>query len=351
MKQQESLDTNKMGGGEESTPTRPTEPNLPSYPDWSISMQAYYGGGATPPFFPTTVAPPPTPHPYTWGTQHAFVPPYGTPVPYPALYPPAGVYPYPNMPPAPNAGPTNMNTEAKARSGKDQALNKKMKLATGGKAGSGSGNEGATLSGSEGSSGESDDDDIHGYANKKGGYNQMIVDGSNSQNAAVTNVQSSILGNQTVPGANLNIEMNLWNANTTNDGTTNLRPNSSNLSQAPMIGSQGVVTNRRIHDDRDLKREKRKQSNRESARRSRLRKQAECEELQAKVEKLTDENQMLRDELQRLSEGCHKLASENSSIEEELSKVYGSKAVSDYEINNLNSAPSVPAALRATFET
>lgn len=29
--------------------------------------------------------------------QHPLMPPYGTPVPYPALYPPAGVYAHPSM--------------------------------------------------------------------------------------------------------------------------------------------------------------------------------------------------------------------------------------------------------------
>ena len=55
-------------------------------------------------------------------------------------------------------------------------------------------------------------------------------------------------------------------------------------------------------DERDVKRERRKQSNRESARRSRLRKQAECELLQR-------ENQLLRDEIQSLKDenaGLHK---------------------------------------------
>ena len=43
-------------------------------------------------------------------------------------------------------------------------------------------------------------------------------------------------------------------------------------------------------DERELKRQRRKQSNRESARRSRLRKQAECEDLGKRVDKLQDEN-------------------------------------------------------------
>ncbi|GJY17349.1 retrovirus-related pol polyprotein from transposon TNT 1-94 [Tanacetum coccineum] len=52
-----------------------------------------------------------------------------------------------------------------------------------------------------------------------------------------------------------------------------------------------------VQDERELKRQKRKQSNRESATRSRLRKQADCEELQARVEALNSENHSLRDEL------------------------------------------------------
>lgn len=42
--------------------------------------------------------------------------------------------------------------------------------------------------------------------------------------------------------------------------------------------------------------------------------QAECEELQKRVESLGSENQTLREELQRVSEECKKLTSENDSI-------------------------------------
>lgn len=42
--------------------------------------------------------------------------------------------------------------------------------------------------------------------------------------------------------------------------------------------------------------------------------QAECEELQKRVEALGGENRSLREELQKLSEECQKLASENNSI-------------------------------------
>lgn len=42
--------------------------------------------------------------------------------------------------------------------------------------------------------------------------------------------------------------------------------------------------------------------------------QAECEELQRRVESLGNENRSLREELQKVSEECEKLTSENNSI-------------------------------------
>lgn len=49
-----------------------------------------------------------------------------------------------------------------------------------------------------------------------------------------------------------------------------------------------------LQDEREVKRQRRKQSNRESARRSRLRKQAECEALAVRVNELMNENVKLR---------------------------------------------------------
>lgn len=54
-------------------------------------------------------------------------------------------------------------------------------------------------------------------------------------------------------------------------------------------------------DDKELKKQRRKQSNRESARRSRLRKQAECESLQIENKELKAEIQKLKDEKAELS--------------------------------------------------
>ncbi|XP_051126967.1 G-box-binding factor 1-like isoform X2 [Andrographis paniculata] len=343
-----------MGPGEEGTPTKsskpassvqeaPSMPATPAYPDWSSSMQAFYGAGATPPFFASTVASP-TPHPFLWGGQHPLMPPYGTPVPYPALYPPGGVYPHPNMAPGnapgiqnPASVHGNIGLDAKATEGKERALGKKAKRTAGlggkagesGKAASGSGNDVGTQSaesGSEGSSDASDENDQEFPATKKGSFDQMLADGANAQNNAIpSNSQAPVPGNPVPSGpvTNLNIGMDLWNP-AAGSGSMMLRPSPPGVSPG---NQSGYVSDQWIQDERELKRQKRKQSNRESARRSRLRKQAECEELQQRVECLISENRTLEEELQRLNEECKKLASENNSIKEELTKLCGSDDV------------------------
>ncbi|KAF5463943.1 hypothetical protein F2P56_014066 [Juglans regia] len=328
-----------MGTGEESAPPKPSKsasstqeiPTTPSYPDWSSSMQAYYGPGATPPpFFASTVASP-TPHPYLWGSQHPLIPPYGTPVPYPALYPPGGVYAHPNMATIPNSVQTNAELEGKGPDGKDRVSAKKPKVISGnsGKAGesakatSGSGNDGASQSAESGTEGSSDGSDENNdqqdfAASKKGSFHQMLADGSVPGKPVVS-----------MPTTNLNIGMDLWSASPGGAGATKVRPNPS----PTMIGCEGVMPDQWIQDERELKRQKRKQSNRESARRSRLRKQAECEELQVRVENLSNENRALRDEMQRLSEECENFTSENNSIKEELTRICGPDAVANLERN------------------
>ncbi|KAK4368017.1 hypothetical protein RND71_011809 [Anisodus tanguticus] len=298
-----------MGAGEESTPTKLSKP---------ASTQAYYNAGATPPFFASPVTSP-APHPYLWGGQHPLMPPYGTPVPYPALYPPTGVYARPNMATTPNTAQANPESDGKGPEGKDRNSSKKVKASSGGTAGdsgkvtSGSGNDGATQSDesrSESTSDTNDENDNHVRfcCKQEGKLDQILADGASAQ---TVNYLTSIHGNPvTVPATNLNIGMDVWNA------------------------SSGAIKNSQMRlDERELKRQKRKQSNRESARRSRLHKQAECEELQLRVEALSNENHSLKDELQRVSEECEKLTSENNSIKEELMRWCGPDAVSKLESN------------------
>ncbi|CAN8328130.1 unnamed protein product [Cochlearia groenlandica] len=303
-----------MGTSEEKTPFKPSKPASSSqdipptpYPDWSNSMQAYYGGGGAPnPYFPTPVGSP-SPHPYMWGAQHHMMPPYGTPVPYPAMYPPGTVYAHPSMPMPPTSGPTNKETAKDQASGKKSKGNSKRKGEGSEKAPSGSGNDGVSQSDESDTAGSSDENDEN--ANQQGSarkpsFGQMLADAS-SQSNTTGEIQGSMPMKPVVPGTNLNMGMDLWS-------------------------SQGGVA---VKDERELKRQKRKQSNRESARRSRLRKQAECEQLQQRVESLSNENQSLRDELQRLSGECEKLKSENSTIQDELMRVHGPEAVANLEQN------------------
>ena len=76
-------------------------------------------------------------------------------------------------------------------------------------------------------------------------------------------------------------------------------------------------------DERELKRQRRKQSNRESARRSRLRKQAECEELGGRVDALSTENITLRAELKRLNDACGSLETDNKTLADKLKVIKG----------------------------
>ncbi|KAK1433267.1 hypothetical protein QVD17_10176 [Tagetes erecta] len=333
-----------MGAGEESSPAKHSkstsnqETPPPSYPDWSSSMQAYYGSGVAPPFFASTV-PSPT-HPYAWGGQHPMMPPYGTPVPY-AIYPP-GVYGHPGMPMTPGTVQPNTEMETKTSNGKDRVSKKSKGIsenvhATGsktgesGKAASSSGNDGATQSaesGNNGSSDASDEDNQQEYSGgKKGSFHQMLADANARNNNSGPNVQMPVPGNPVVsiPATNLNMGMDLWNQSA-GSGSTKMQPNHSGFSQ-PVVPPP-IMADQWVQDERELKRQKRKQSNRESARRSRLRKQAECEELQGRVETLNSENHSLRDELQRLSEECGKLSAENDSIKDELTRFFGPEAVS-----------------------
>ncbi|OMO56856.1 hypothetical protein CCACVL1_26212 [Corchorus capsularis] len=334
-----------MGAEEESTPAKPSKPTAstqeipttPSYTDWSTSMQAYYGAGATPPpFFASTVASP-APHPYIWGGQHPLMPPYGTPVPYPAMYPPGGVYAHPNMAVTPSSAHNNADQEGKGTEGKDRAAAKKVKGTTGNKVGesakaaSGSGNDGGSQSGESGSEGTSDGSDENNHqehaAGKKGSFDQMLAD-ANAQSGALVPGKPVV----SMPATNLNIGMDLWSGSPAAAGAAKMRPNSSGAVAAVAPG--GVMADQWIQDERELKRQKRKQSNRESARRSRLRKQAECEELQARVESLANENRNLRDELKKLSDECEKLTSENGSIKDELTRICGPDAVTNLEQEN-----------------
>ncbi|XVE82665.1 hypothetical protein DITRI_Ditri16bG0024100 [Diplodiscus trichospermus] len=230
-----------MGTEEESTPAKPSKPSAsnqeipttPSYPDWSNPMQAYYGAGATPPpFFASTVASP-TPHPYLWGGQHPLMPPYGTPVPYPAIYPAGGVYAHPNVATTPSLAQNNTVHDGKGANGKDQGATKKSKGTSGSKGGesrkaaSGSGNDGASQSGDSGTEGTSDGTDENNQepAGKRGSFDQMLADANAQSNTAGALVPGKPI--VSMPATTLNIGMDLWSGSPAATGAPKVRANSS----------------------------------------------------------------------------------------------------------------------------
>jgi hypothetical protein len=82
--------------------------------------------------------------------------------------------------------------------------------------------------------------------------------------------------------------------------TINMNNNKTNTNNNATAAAINIKTESAA-DDRELKRQRRKQSNRESARRSRLRKQAETEELGNILERYATENMKLRSAVERLA--------------------------------------------------
>ncbi|XP_010548354.1 PREDICTED: G-box-binding factor 1-like isoform X4 [Tarenaya hassleriana] len=261
-----------MGTGEGSTPSKSSKPSsstqeVPSvpYPDWSSSVQAYYGVGGTPAaFFPTPVASP-SPHPYMWGAQHPMMPPYGTPVPYPALYPPGGIYAHPSMPMAPNSAPANTENVVKDQtSAKKSKENSKGKGEGGEKKGaaSGSGNDGVSRSGESETEDSSDGNDENTNqqakgSSRKGSSEQTMADGTLLMilkpnmvsgicfyfsffltRIIIDTVQGIVPVKAVAPSSNLNIGMDLWSP----EGASKMRPNTSNaIVPAPPLAARGGV--------------------------------------------------------------------------------------------------------------
>ncbi|XP_014520625.1 G-box-binding factor 1 isoform X2 [Vigna radiata var. radiata] len=102
------------------------------------------------------------------------------------------------------------------------------------------------------------------------------------------------------------------------------------LNQDLETGLDAIGTNTELVklEEDEIRRERKRQSNRESARRSRMRKERECEELHKKMEILKDENSMLTQRLKSLSEECLEICNENDAIEEELVNMYGTESIS-----------------------
>ncbi|XP_030501220.2 bZIP transcription factor 16 [Cannabis sativa] len=347
-------------------------------PDWS-GFQAY---SPMPPH--GFLASSPQPHPYMWGVQH-IMPPYGTsPHPYVAMYPHGGLYAHPSMPPGsypfspfaippPNgiaaeaSGNTPGSIEADGRPSevKEKLPIKRSKGSLGslnmitgknselGKTSGGSANGGYSKSAESASEGSSEGSDVNSQDDSqlKSGGRQDSLEGDASQNGnsmhgpqnggpntphsmvnQTMNIMPITAGGGGAPGAvpgpatNLNIGMDYWGA----PAASAIPALRGKVPSTPVAG--GIVTAGSrdsvqsqlwLQDERELKRQKRKQSNRESARRSRLRKQAECDELAQRADALKEENANLRSEVNRIRSEYDQLLSENTSLKEKLGEVPG----------------------------
>ncbi|CAH8300080.1 unnamed protein product [Eruca vesicaria subsp. sativa] len=311
-------------------------------PEWS-GFQAY---SPMPPH--GYVASSPQPHPYMWGVQH-MMPPYGTPThPYVTMYPPGAMYGHPSMPPgsypyspyampSPNgtteaaSGNTTGGTEgdAKQSEGKEKLPIKRSRGSLGSLNMITGKNPGASANGAyskrhSASDGSSEGSDANSQNNSGSGHDgKDASENGGSANADHRNGSVGTPVSQTVPimpvtaagvpcpPTNLNIGMEYWGAPPTSASTP------VHGVVAP-VARDGGHSQSWLHDDREVKRQKRKQSNRESARRSRLRKQAECDELAQRAEVLNGENASLRAEINKLRSQCEELTSENTSLKDQL---------------------------------
>ncbi|PWZ10381.1 Transcription factor HBP-1a [Zea mays] len=262
------------------------------YPEWP-SFQAY---SAIPPhaFFPPTVPANPQAHPYMWGPQmlpisetlppgpplfSPIVPPYGTPPPPPyVMYPPGTVYAHPSTPPAMHpfghySVPTNGHAETHGAA--PSAL--EMNGASFSSESEGSDENSQNDSHSKDNDGKEDGDSQNGmsYSASQGVVNQTMAMLPMQPGAMVGGVPSSTT-------ANLNIGVDYWAA--PGSALSPQRTAKRQLVQLEETNGKIHPTHHRlclyhvqiVQDERELKKQKRKQPNRESARRSRLRKKVLC---------------------------------------------------------------------------
>ncbi|CAF2122794.1 unnamed protein product [Brassica napus] len=296
----------------------------------------------------------PQPHPYMWRVQH-MMPPYGTPPhPYVTMYPPGGMYAHPSMPPgsypyspmpSPNgvteaSGNTTGGTEGDSkRSDVKEKLpirrSKRILSMMKGKNNEPGKNSGASAnvayskrhSDSDGSSEGSDanyqidsgSSQDGKDASENGGSANGLQNGSVGTPLPTVSQKVPIMPNTApgvpVPPTNLNIGMGYWGAPIPGMHGKVSTPVPGVFAQMSRDGGHSQPW---LQEERELKRQRRKQTNREAAQRSRLRKEAEFDQLAQYTEVLSAENASLRAEMNRLKSQREELTSENTSLKDLL---------------------------------
>ncbi|KAI3818522.1 hypothetical protein L1987_12331 [Smallanthus sonchifolius] len=322
-----------MGNCEEAKDCKPEVTSSPPaeqqqtshvYSDWS--MQAYYGPRmAVPPYFSTAVASGHPPPPYMWGPLPHMMPPYA------AIYPHGGVYAHPGVTVAgnPNPTPIPIDSPAKSSGNSDRGLIKKLKRSDELTMSIGNNNG---ISNSQETEGSSEGGD--GSTSCKNG--QKRIRGGSSTSSEVGKTEQSDANGVSKKVTGVKILGKEVGAVISGDSGTELE-----LKKSPAAANMAIVSSTLVlQNERELKKEKRKRSNRESARRSRLRKQAEAEELGARVESLFSENLKLKSEINQLTVNSANLKLQNAKLLEKLKKAQLEQPTEDPRSDNKGSSLS-----------
>ncbi|KAL8554190.1 hypothetical protein ACS0TY_002412 [Phlomoides rotata] len=338
-----------MGSSEERKPCKPEKPPSPTrdqndvhaYPDWAM-MQPYFGPRfAVPPYLNSVVAPQ-TPPPYMWVPPQSMIHPYG--VPYAAYYAPGAIYGHPGVAMAGTA--FSMDTSVKSSGNTDGSLKKKLKEGDGLAISIGNGHADSGEHGKDNRplDSEENDDSSDGSNGSPvvAGQKSMKRSRPGSPNIAAANVKAQKKGSpknliETSQPANIPAK-----TEETIDAVLELK-DPCGLDVKPIMNVPGEAW---LQNERELKQERRKQSNRESARRSRLRKQAEAEQLTIKVQSLTTENLSLKSKIYDFKEICKKLELENAKL---MDKLEGEE-INFHKIDDLRLKPVGTANLLARVE-
>ncbi|XP_034904849.1 G-box-binding factor 3 isoform X1 [Populus alba] len=345
----------KSSASDKSSPAQQDQTSIHVYPDWA-AIQAYYGSRvALPPYYNSGVASGHAPHPYMWGPPQPMMATYGAP--YAAIYSHGGVYAHPAAVPigshphgpgvlsSPAANtPLSAETPTKSSGNTDQGLLKKLKGFDGLAMSIGNGDAESAEGGSrlpqsmetEGSSDGSDGNTARGKKRSREGTPTADHHTTGGDTKTETHCSpllgevnpstDKVLGAVVDPGMTKALELR-------NPPSVNVaKTNPATIPQpGAVLPSEAWSPN-----DRELKRERRKQSNRESARRSRLRKQAEAEELAHKVETLTTVNVALKSEIDQFTEKSQKLRLENAALTQEKLKNAQQGPAQEMTLNNID---------------
>ncbi|XP_057805772.1 common plant regulatory factor 1-like isoform X2 [Salvia miltiorrhiza] len=330
-----------MGNSEEGKPCKieveqPSSPAndqgaAPVYPDWAM-MQAYYGPQfAVPPYLNSAVASPHIPTPYMWMVPPQYmVPPYGAS--YPGYYSHEGAYGHPGVS---TAGTSfSMATPAESSGNTDGGIVKKkskdsqglaVPIENGNADGGGHGPD-RRLSESEVTDDSSDGtNEVTAEAGQSGvkrsrAGSPKSAKGDKDQKKGSADVGRGYGSTEETSHPAYTPAKAKENASTVPElkgsSILDVKPVAACNPQSSIIANEAQLQG--TPNQPELKWEKRKQSNRESARRSRLRKQAEAEELATKVQTLITENMTLKSELDEFMKFSKKLELENGTLMEKL---------------------------------